>query len=387
MNRLFETTTINTLTLANRFVRSATWEAMASDSGQCTPRLIDLMAVLARGGVGLIISGHAYVSPEGKAGPGQLGVYEDDLIPGLEAMAAAVHQNGGKIVMQLAHAGLMAAPLSADPGALGPSPLEDGGKQVGREMSPGDIQTLIEAFGAAAGRAKNAGFDGVQIHAAHGYLLSQFLSPLFNRRQDRWGGAIENRARLLLEVLAAIRDTVGPDYPVLVKMNCRDFNKGGLSLDDAVQVGVMLAQQGIDAIEISGGNQKAGKLGPVRAGIKSEEKEAYFQGEARTFKEKIRVPLMLVGGIRSLPVAERLVNDGVADYLCLSRPLIREPNLVGRWRSGDRTKAACLSDNLCFIPARKGEGIYCVTQEREKDRTSPTGGPLIDNHNQETEND
>ena len=366
MNPLFETTSINTMKLANRFVRSATWEAMATGSGQCTPQLIDLMAALARGRVGLIVSSHSYVCPEGKAGPGQLGVYDDELIPGLRKMTAAVHENGGKIVMQLAHAGIVASPLAADPGPLGPSPLKDAGKQVGREMSPGDIRTVIETFGAAAGRAKNAGFDGVQIHAAHGYLLSQFLSPLFNRRKDQWGGAITNRARLLLEVLQAIRKTVGGNYPVLVKMNCQDFNEGGLSLDDAIRTTVLLAEQGIDAIEISGGNHQAGKLGPVRTGINSAEKEAYFQNEARALKAKLKVPLMLVGGIRSLPVAERLIRQGVADYLCLSRPLIREPNLISRWQSGDRKKAACVSDNLCFIPARKGQGIYCVTKQREE---------------------
>jgi 2,4-dienoyl-CoA reductase-like NADH-dependent reductase (Old Yellow Enzyme family) len=366
MNKLFETTTINTMKLPNRFVRSATWEAMATGSGQCTPQLIELMADLARGSVGLIISGHSYVRPEGKAGPGQLGIYKDDLIPGLGAMTKAVHENGGKIIMQLAHAGLMADLPSSGPRPRGPSPLESAGKQVAKEMSSADIRAVIEAFGTAAGRAKTAGFDGVQIHAAHGYLLSQFLSPLFNRRKDAWGGSIINRARLLLEVLGAVREAVGADYPVLVKMNCRDFNEDGLSLDDAIQTAVMLAEQNIDAIEISGGNLKAGKLGPVRVGINSEEKEAYFQDEARAFKENIKVPLILVGGIRSLPVAERLVNEGIADYLSMSRPLIREPGLIGRWQSGDCKKAACLSDNLCFIPARKGQDIYCVTEERER---------------------
>ena len=365
MNKLFETTSINTMMLANRFVRSATWEAMATGSGRCTAQLTDLMAALAGGGVGLIISSHAYVSPEGQAGVGQLGIYSDDLIPELQAMTSIVHENGGKIVMQLAHAGMLAELPSTGPQPQGPSVVEGIAKPGTRQMNSEDIRTVIEAFAAAAARAKNAGFDGVQIHAAHGYLLSQFLSPLFNRRKDPWGGVIANRARLLLEVLAAIRETVGARYPVLVKMNCQDFNEGGLSLDDAVQAGVMLAEKGIDAIEISGGNHQSGRLGPIRVGIKSEQQEAYFQNEARAFKKKIKVPLMLVGGIRSLPVAERLVDEGVADYLSMSRPLIREPELIGRWQSGERRKAACKSDNLCFIPARKGRGIYCVTKARE----------------------
>jgi len=360
VRQLFETTFINTMALANRFVRSATWEAMADDSGRCTPRLTELMATLASGGVGLIISSHAYIRPEGRAGVGQLGVYSDDLIPELQAMTTAVHEKGGKIVMQLAHAGMLAEPASDGLHPLGPSVVEGIAKPGARQMNGEDIRMLIDSFAAAAARAKSAGFDGVQIHAAHGYLLSQFLSPLFNRRRDRWGGPIASRARLLLEVLGSIREAVGANYPVLVKMNCRDFNDGGLGLDDAVRVGMLLAEKGIDAIEISGGNHQSGRLGPIRTGIDAQDKEAYFQKEARAFKEKIGVPLILVGGIRSLPVAQRLVDDGVADYLSMSRPLIREPNLVGRWQAGDHTKAACVSDNLCFIPARKGQGIYCL---------------------------
>jgi 2,4-dienoyl-CoA reductase-like NADH-dependent reductase (Old Yellow Enzyme family) len=341
---------------------------MATDTGECTPELVDLMAKLARGGVGLIISGHAYVQIEGKAGPGQLGVYRDRLISGLQKMTEAVHENDGKIVMQLAHAGAMADPAITGGTPLAPSNIEGLPSSTCREMTPADIQKVVDAFAAGANRAQIAGFDGVQIHAAHGYLLSQFLSPFFNRRVDDYGGSIGNRARVLLQVLNAVRETVGPDYPMLVKMNCRDFHDSGLSLEDSIQAGIMLAQAGIDAIEISGGNQKSGTLGAVRRGITSAKKEAYFQAEAGDFRQHINVPLMLVGGNRSFPVAERLVNEGVTDYISMSRPLIREPDLINRWKAGDRRKAACKSDNLCFGPARKGEGIYCVTQKRERNR-------------------
>lgn len=368
MSKLFETSEINSLKLSNRFVRSATWEAMATDTGECTPVLVDLMAGLARGGVGLIISGHAYIRAEGKAGPCQLGVYQDDLITGLQKMTAAVHDNDGKIVMQLAHAGLTANPQITGKTPLAPSNADGLAESPCREMTTADIQAVVGAFAAGAKRARIAGFDGVQIHGAHGYLLSQFLSPFFNRRRDEYGGSIQNRARALLEVLRAIREVVGPDYPILAKMNCRDFHDNGLNLEDSIQTGVMLAEEGIDAIEISGGNQKSGTLGAVRRGIKSDDKEAYFQNEAGAFKEKVNVPLILVGGNRSFQVAERLVNEGVTDYISMSRPLIREPDLIGRWQAGDRRKAACKSDNLCFGPARKGEGIYCVTEERERKR-------------------
>jgi 2,4-dienoyl-CoA reductase-like NADH-dependent reductase (Old Yellow Enzyme family) len=366
MSKLFETSEINGLKLSNRFVRSATWEAMATDTGECTPVLVDLMAGLARGGVGLIISGHTYIRAEGKAGPGQLAVYQDDLITGLQKMTAAVHENDGKIVMQLAHAGLTADPKITGKTSLAPSNADGLAASPCREMTAADIQDVVDAFAAGAKRARIAGFDGVQIHGAHGYLLSQFLSPFYNRRRDEYGGSIQNRARALLEVLGAIREAVGPDYPILAKMNCRDFHDNGLSLEDSIQAGVMLADEGIDAIEISGGNQKSGTLGAVRRGIKSDEKEAYFQNEAGAFKEKVNVPLILVGGNSSFQVAERLVNEGVTDYISMSRPLIREPDLIGRWQAGDRRRAACKSDNLCFGPARKGEGIYCVTEERER---------------------
>jgi len=373
MSKLFETSEINGMKLANCFVRSATWEGMAADDGACTPKLIDLMVNLAKGGVGLIISSHSYVSPEGQAGPWQIGVYDDKLIPGLEAMATAIHENGGKIVMQLAHAGLTANAELTGRTPLGPSPLEDPKESPGQEMTDSDITRVVSAFAAGAKRAQTAGFDGVQIHGAHGYLLSQFLSPYFNRRQDQYGGSIENRARIVLEVLRAIRGVVGNDYPVLIKLNCQDFHDNGLSLEDAIQAGMMLAAEGIDAIELSGGNPRSGKLGPVRAGIKSEEKEAYFQKEARAFRDNVAVPLILVGGNRSFQVAKRMMNESVADYISMSRPLVREPDLVNRWKGGDHQRSACVSDNMCFKPVLKGDGIYCLTEEKEMKKKAEGG--------------
>jgi 2,4-dienoyl-CoA reductase-like NADH-dependent reductase (Old Yellow Enzyme family) len=342
---------------------------MAADDGACTPKLIDLMAELAKGGIGLIISSHAYVSPEGQAGPWQLGVYSDDLVPGLEAMAKSVHENGGKIVMQLAHAGFFANAKLTGQTPLAPSNVEGFAKTPRKEMTVEDIREIVKSYGFAAKRAQNAGFDGVQIHAAHGYLLSQFLSPAFNRRNDAYGGNIRHRARAVVEVLQQIRQSVGQKYPVLIKMNCRDFIENGLVLEDSLEVGRMLVSEGIDAIELSGGVLVGGKLSPSRMGIKSEEKEAYFQDDARAFKEKLHVPLILVGGNRSFQVAERLIDEGIADYISICRPLIREPDLINRWRAGDLSKAACVSDNMCFRPAQKGEGIYCLTEKRERKRS------------------
>jgi 2,4-dienoyl-CoA reductase-like NADH-dependent reductase (Old Yellow Enzyme family) len=366
MSRLFEQTSIKTLSMANRFVRSATWEGMAGVDGSCSPGLVDLMVKLAEGGVGLVITSHAYVSREGQAGPWQMGVHSDEMAPGLARMAEAVHRAGGKIVVQLAHAGCYSAAQITGLDPLGPSVSSSGKVPRCREVTKEEIRVICEAFGKAAARAQSAGFDGVQIHAAHGYLLSEFLSPFFNRRTDDYGGCIENRARIVLDVLRSVHAAVGDGYPVFIKVNSEDFIDGGLSVDDMLRVAEMLEDEGIDAVEMSGGTIYAsGQYSAIRQGDPdAPEKEVYYRDAAVRFKGKIGVPLLLVGGIRSLDVAEGLIAGGVADYISLSRPLIREPGLVRRWMDGDRHRAACLSDNACFGPLIKGEGLFCVLDRK-----------------------
>jgi len=366
VNRLFESSEINGMKLANRFVRSATWEGMAGLDGAVTPKLTDTMITLARGGVGLIITGHTYIRQDGQASPWQMGVYKDDLVPGLSGMTAAVHAAGGKIVMQLAHAGHFAPEKLTGRTPVVASDYEGLSRTPRKELTVRDIQDLVAAFADAAQRAKSAGFDGVQIHAAHGYLLSQFLSPIFNRRADGYGGSIENRARIIIEAIHAIRKMVGKAFPVLIKMNCRDFAENGLSLEDSIVAAGLLSDAGLDAIELSGGLLTGGKLSPSRPGIHAADKEAYFREALQVFRKRISIPLILVGGNRSIEVSEELVSEGTADYIAMSRPLIREPDLISRWKSGDRRRAACKSDNLCFGPGLEGKGIYCVTAEREK---------------------
>ena len=368
MSKLFETTEINGMTIKNRFIRSATWEGMAGDDGACTPKLVDLMAKLAEGGVGLIITSYAYVSERGKAIPWQLGIYKDQLIPTLREMTDAVHKTDAKVVIQIAHAGLYADPNITGKAPLAPSAVTGFTESSPQEMTIKEIQDAIEAFGLAAERAVKAGFDGIQLHAAHGYLLSQFLSPAFNQRNDSYGGSIENRTRFVLEVLNRIRKNVGTDYPVMIKMNCQDFLDNGLELKDSLIAGSMLKDGGIDAIELSGGTLASGELSPSRTKILSEQDEAYFKDAAVAFKKNVDIPLMLVGGIRSFHVAEQIVNDNIADYISMCRPFIREPDLINRWESGDHTKSTCLSDLKCFSPALSGEGIYCVVEKRLKDK-------------------
>ncbi|HIJ55730.1 MAG TPA: NADH:flavin oxidoreductase [Deltaproteobacteria bacterium] len=368
MSSLFEKTAINNMTLNNRFVRSATFESMANPDGSCTSDLIRLTRDLAEGEVGLIITGYAFTSEIGKSRPTQTGVHNDSMIDGLNEMAEAAHAADGAIAMQIAHCGCNSFVMPEGEEAIGPSPISMPQGCRCRDMTISEVKETINDFVSAAIRVKNAGFDGVQLHGAHGYLISQFLSPFYNKRTDEYGGSVENRARFLLEILREIRSAIGSDYPVLVKINSDDFLEDGFVKDEMIQVAIMLEQEGIDAIEISGGTH----LSPDeysfsrKTGIVSEEKELYFKEAAKLYKEKIKVPLMLVGGIRSLNVAEKVVDEGLADYVSLCRPLIREPHLIRRWKSGDIKRATCISCNECFKPVRAGKGLYCVAEAKLK---------------------
>jgi len=358
---LFSPTTIQGMAIPNRFVRSATWEGLAAPNGAVTEPLIGLMTDLARGGVGLLITGHAYVLPGGQAGMRQLGIHSDDLLSGLRRMVDAVHAEGRPVVAQLAHAGVQADEALSGRPRVAVSPEVAGRYGPGQELSPEDIRALAQGFAAAARRAREAGFDGVQVHGAHTYLLSQFLSPLFNRRQDRYGGSLENRARALLEVVAEVRGAVGPGYPVFAKINASDFLEGGLTEADALAACRLLDRAGVDAIELSGGHIQPGPLRCARPGKITPETEGYYRETARRLKPSLRCPLILVGGIRSLDTAERFLAEGVADYVSLCRPLVAEPDLVRRWERGDRRPSRCVSDNRCYEPILAGSGIACVT--------------------------
>ncbi len=375
--RVFEPIVINGMRVKNRFVRSATAEGMAAPDGSATDRLEAVMKSLAVGGVGLVISGHAYVEKRGQAGPGQLGVHTPAMEAGVARLARAVHAYGGRFVVQLAHGGCRAAPQYSGEPAVGPSAPEGPDAPPCRAMGAEDLARMEAAFGAAAWLCRDAGADGVQIHAAHGYGLSQFLSPRTNRRLGAYGGSLANRARLLLEVIGAIRGRVGNDYPVLVKLNSDDFMEGGLTASESRQVVHWLEAAGADAVELSGGTLDSGALSPVRPGrVAIPEGEAYYRDAARAVKaEGLGIPLILVGGVRSLATAEDLVASGAADMVALSRPLIREPGLIARWQAGDDAPSPCVSDNLCFVPLRKGEGVSCLTEARERRRGQGEAAP------------
>jgi 2,4-dienoyl-CoA reductase-like NADH-dependent reductase (Old Yellow Enzyme family) len=368
VRRVFEESTLAGMRLRNRLVRSATWEGMAGPDGEVTDPLVDVYEGLAVGGVGLIISSYMFVDPAGRQQPDQIGAHGDELIPGLARLAEAVHSRGGLLVGQIVHCGGQARTSSE---AVAPSAVPSPGyPRIPRALTTAEIDGIIGTFARAARRVKQAGFDGVQLHGAHGYLLAQFLSPLRNRRRDQYGGSLENRARFALEVFGAVRSEVGPGFPVTIKLNAHDFLEGSTTEEDSAHLATLLAQAGIDAIEVSGGTPGSGRLGAVRPDIETREDEAYFRPQARAIRAAAPdVPLMLVGGLRSLEVMEELLASGDADYLSMCRPLIREPNLPLRWQRGDRRRADCVSCLGCFGPARRGEGLRCVQASSD----APTG--------------
>jgi len=357
------------MTLMNRSVRSATWEGLANEDGTTSYKLNEYMANLARGGVGLIITGLTYVSKDGQTAPWQLGIDRDECVPGLKEMTDVVHEANGKIAVQISHGGIESDPALTGYVPQGPSTMENNSHELALEMNEEMIHQVCQNFGYAAGRAKEAGFDAVQLHGAHGWLLSQFLSSYYNKRNDDYGGSIENKARLLLEILHITRASVGDTFPLLIKLNSSDYIDNGFTVDEMVTLSMILEKAGIDAIEMTGGTRYSGKYMWVRKGrLTTEAEEVYYKEAAHHYKEKVRVPLMLVGGIRSYPVVERLLSDGITDYVSFSRPLIREPGLINRWKSGDTRRSTCLSDNLCRQPAFNGQGLYCVVEKKLQNR-------------------
>lgn len=365
--KLFSPFEIKSIKMPNRIVRSATFEKMADEDGFVTDRLINLYLDLVRGGVGLIITGNVLVHISGRSAPKMLCIHNDFYIEGLKKLTKAIHDEGGKIVIQLNHGGRQCASIflyGAQP--VAPSAVyEPVYKVTPKELTQEEIWEIIESFGKAARRAKESGFDGIQIHGAHGYLINQFLSPYTNRRNDYWGGDEERRFHFLEEVYNSIRENVGYDYPVLIKLNACDFIKGGLTLSESLRIAKRLENLGIDAIEVSGGIvESKPEERPVRPKIDSKEKEAYFREFSREFKKTLKVPIMLVGGIRSRTTAEDILEKNDADLISLSRPLIREPDLPKKWQKGKDT-ADCIYCNGC-MRFMKLEYVKCVQLEKKR---------------------
>jgi len=369
MGVLFEESAINGMRMRNRMLRSATWEGMCDPDGRPTEKLINCYCDLAKGGIGLIVSGYTFVGPEGKGFPGKMGIHTDDFAADYENLTRAVHDAGGTIAIQLVHAGGQTNSKNAGRQPLAPSAIKvDQFSEMPVELTKDEISAIVKDFGEGARRAKAWGFDAVQLHGAHGFLINQFLSPLTNRRTDEYGGTIENRSRFLLEVCRKVRERVGENYTVFIKLNASDNLEGGLGINAAVYAAKKLAEAYIDAIEVSAGTPASGEKSPAREKINKPEKEAYNLEFARRIKESVSCPVIVVGGFRSYEVAEKALRDDGMDYIAMARPLIREPGLPNRWLQGDRSPAKCISCNSCFLPGLEEGGIYCVIEKKERNK-------------------
>ncbi len=346
---LFSPVTIGSLELQNRLVRAACGERRADRDGFITHEMLAYIDELARGGCGLVILGHGYIRRDGRLTDNETGINRDDQVSRLGLVAEQIRAGGARGVIQISHGGAQCRPSVLETTPVSPSGVEvRKTKVIPRPLESDEILELVSDFAFAAGRAKEAGFDAVQIHAAHGYLISQFLSPATNLRTDEWGGSPENRFRFLDSVIRAVREQVGEDYPVLVKQNLDDCIPKGIPLSEALTVATGLSDLGVAAIEVSGGMVDS-ERGAARKDITPGKQEAYFRSMAREVVKVVDCPVILVGGLKSPSVINDVLESGDADLVAIARPLIREPRLPLEWLDGRDTPADCESCNRCAL--------------------------------------
>ena len=323
-------------TLPNRLAKAAMTEGLADIHGRPTPELERLYGLWSDGGAGLLISGNIQIDGDHLERPGNViieGAPDEATIAALKRWTTAATRGGNHFWAQISHAGRQTM-QAVNPKPKAPSAVKLGlpGGQFGTPvpLSEDEILNLIGRFGQAARICKETGFTGVQIHAAHGYLISQFLSPRSNLRDDRWGGSLENRARFLLFTVNTVRQLVGPEFPVSVKLNSADFQRGGFAFEDSLQVARWLQEAGVDLIEISGGTYEQPKLLGIE-GLEAEEpqavaestlaREAYFVDFAKAMKDELSIPLMVTGGFLSKSAMEQAIKSGAADVIGIGRPM------------------------------------------------------------------
>ena len=397
---LFTPQRIGPVTISNRIVKSAMAEGRCDEDGAPTPALVHLYEQWAKGGVGLAIAGMAFVRRGYSYTGREIGLYEDQLIAALRPVTEAVHRHESRIFAQLCWAPPQLPRAKAQ--RLGATALSAGFNKTNllldRELTDGELCAIVADLASAGRRAREAGFDGIQLHGAHGYLISRSLSPKHNRRSDRWGGTFERRLTLLREIYNATRTAVGRDYPITLKMNAHDGESNGLDVETGVRIARAVAQWGFDAIEVSAGIGDVG-LGcyPNKGGIPIDSGkqflleqfpalkmagplvgqalrlarrsvafpgEAYFEPLARRIAEAVDVPVICVGGIRSRSVASRIVSETKIAMVSLARPLVREPDLPHRWRVGERNTALCTSCNECFVHLGFQQPLSCHGSRR-----------------------
>lgn len=358
MKKLFEKTNLLGFETKNRFMRSATWENMTTKDGHMTKELYDIYEDLAKNEVGTIITGYANVVKEEQPNPGMMGIYEDSFIEEYKELTDLVHKYDSRIILQVAYGGTKTTYNVGERIIFAPSEVpERGTNTLGKEMTKEDIDYIINAFGESARRAKMSGFDGIEIHGAHTYLINQFLSPYYNKRNDEYGGSLENRMRFLKEIYFKMREEVGENYPILVKLTATEFFEGGLTFDETKLICKEMERIGINGIELSGNvHGKARSLVGEEFDGHKIEKEGYFYRYGEEVSKELNIPLITVGGFSSIENIEEILNNTNIEYFAISRPLLAEPNLIKRWKDGDLSKAKCVRCSKC----RNDDGNYCV---------------------------
>jgi len=389
MATLFTAINYGSVTLNNRFVHSATYEAMASETGEVTDNLVKRYQVLAKGSIGLIIPGHIFVHPNGRAGKFQTGIHTDEMIPGLKRLVDAVHEEGGKIFLQLSHAGRQSTKALAGRQPLGPSSFDRDPTNMVKaaEMKEKEFEDTIAAYGEAARRAVDSGADGIQLHAAHGYLINQFLSPYFNKRRDNWGGSDENRFRFLEELIHVSRKNIPVGMPISVKLSTQDFTpKEGIVPALAAKYASWLKDMHVEGLELSSGSALYAFMNMCRGEVPLNElvnglpgwkkplgrmmlkkmvgkntlKEGYNLDAAKLIKPNMNGTLLaVVGGFRRLSHMEDVVDNAYADLISMSRPFIREPYLLHQFKEGKKNVVSCQSCNKCLAAAANEQAVRC----------------------------
>jgi 2,4-dienoyl-CoA reductase-like NADH-dependent reductase (Old Yellow Enzyme family) len=373
--KLFSQGRIAHIAVKNRLIRSATYEGGMTEDGRVTPEILNLYMNLAEGGVGTIITGYMAVRREGKGHDRQTCIYDDSHIAEIAQIAEVVHAsgNGCKVVAQLSYAGRQVLHDNNVAECVGPSDVPSSIlRKSAKVLEVDDIQKIINCYSDAIVRVKKAGFDGAELHGAHGYLLSSFLSPYTNRRDDQYGGSTEKRVTILREIIGKARESVD-DFPILIKMNCTDHIEGGIYIDTFPKVAKEVEALGFDAIEVSGGmwdclSRTEKELGffplPIpeaRTRISSLDKQSYYVRGAEGLN--LDIPVIVVGGHRNVESLEEIIGRGNIDFFSLSRPLISEPDLPNRWLEGRGSERAdCVSCNSCLLEV-KSKPLKCVLKQ------------------------
>ena len=338
-NLLFTPITLpNETTIKNRFFKSAMSEGMGTRDFQPKKNIATLYKRWAEGGTGLIITGNIMVDPKGTAEPGNIVFDKNSNMEILKEWAKQGQQHGAKVMVQLNHPGKQ-APKTVSKQTVAPSaiPLGNGLNKLfstPRALTTSEVEELVQKFVTSAKVAKEAGFSGVQIHAAHGYLISQFLSPHDNRRTDKYGGSLENRMRFLKEIYLGMREELGKDFTIGIKINSTDFKEDGLTEEDSLKTIIELANLGLDFVEISGGTYER----PAMMGATSKStNQVFFAEYSKKLKQKIKIPVVVTGGIRSINAMNTLLNDNTTDFIGIARPLTIDPNIPNKIKQGTYT--------------------------------------------------